>query len=82
MRGDRYNRYPRPNRSSRVNKEIGRRPDVVDIYPNDRALILLAAILPIEQHQEFLGAQSDERSGLSDAFPVKPSVYGALGRWS
>ena len=79
VRGDRYNRYLRPNRSSRVNKEIDRRPDVVDIYPNDQALILLAAIRPIEQNDEFLGAQSDERSGLPDAFPVKPSVYGALG---
>ncbi len=35
-------------------KEIGRRSDVVGIYPNDRALIRLAGMLLIEQNDEWL----------------------------
>jgi len=38
----------------RVNKEIGRRSDVVGIYPNDRALIRLAGMLLVEQNDEWL----------------------------
>jgi Transposase, Mutator family len=38
----------------RVNKEIGRRSDVVGIYPNDWALIRLAGMLLIEQNDEWL----------------------------
>jgi putative transposase len=35
------------NPLERVNKEIGRRFDVVGMYPNDRALIRLAGMLLI-----------------------------------
>ncbi len=38
----------------RVNKEIGRRSDVVGIYPNDQALIRLAGMLLLEQNDEWL----------------------------
>jgi putative transposase len=42
------------NPLERVNKEIGRRSDVIGIYPNDRALIRLAGMLLIEQNDEWL----------------------------
>jgi putative transposase len=42
------------NPLERVNKEIGRRSDVVGIYPNDQALLRLAGMLLIEQSDEWL----------------------------
>ena len=42
------------NPLERVNREIGRRSDVVGIDPNDAALVRLASMLLIEQNDEWL----------------------------
>jgi len=45
---------PDTNPLEHVNKEIGRRSDVVGIYPNDQALVRLAGMLLLEQNDEWL----------------------------
>jgi Transposase, Mutator family len=67
------------NPLERVNREIGRRSDVVGIYPNDASLIRLASMLLVEQNDEWLVGRrylSQESIALIYADPDRPSGPG------
>ena len=46
---DHWSKLRSTNPLERVNREIGRRSDLIGIYPNDAALIRLASMLLLEQ---------------------------------
>ena len=51
---DHWRKLRSTNPLERLNREIGRRTDVVGIFPDDRSLIRLATMLCIEQNDEWL----------------------------
>ncbi len=51
---DHWRKLRSTNPLERFNKEIGRRTDVVGIFPDDQSLIRLAGMLCIEQNDEWL----------------------------
>ena len=53
-RADHWRKLRSTNPLERFNQEIGRRTDVVGIFPDDAALIRLAGMLCIEQNDEWL----------------------------
>ena len=66
------------NPLERVNREIGRRSDVVGIFPNDEFLIRLAGMLLLEQNDEWLVqrryvSEHSMRLILSEPVQVEPS---------
>lgn len=54
MPAEHWSKLRSTNPLERVNREIGRRSDVVGIFPNDAALLRLAAGVLIEQNDEWL----------------------------
>jgi putative transposase len=65
------------NPPERVNKEIGRRSDVVGIFPNDQAVIRPAGALLLEQNDECLVQRrylSAESMALLLTEPPEPAV--------
>jgi transposase-like protein len=54
------------NPLERFNREIGRRTDVVGIFPDDQSLIRLASMIAIEANDEWLVGRSYMAKGTMD----------------
>ena len=55
---DHWRKLRSTNPLERFNQEVGRRTDVVGIFPNDQSLVRLAGMLCIEQNDEWLVGRS------------------------
>ena len=66
---DHWTKLRSTNPLERFNREIGRRTDVVGIFPNDRSLIRLAASVVIEQNDEWLVGRRYLSNHSMDAVP-------------
>jgi transposase-like protein len=64
---DHWRKLRSTNPLERFNREIGRRTDVVGIFPDDRSLVRLASMLAIEQNDEWSAGATcpPRRSGRS-----------------
>lgn len=80
------------NPLERVNREIGRRSDVIGIFPNDAALLRLAASLLIEQNDDWLVGRRYlsegsmalvlGRSAAQESVPTAPALAGHASKES
>jgi len=88
---DHWSKLRSTNPLERVNREIGRRSDVIGIYPNDQALIRLASMLLLEQNDEWLVARRylsqesidqlyNEGRPCGPGDDVPPALVGSAGR--
>ena len=65
------------NPLERVNRETGRRTDVVGVFPNDQALIRLASSLLIEQNDEWLVSRRYlSEASMTELIATKPTPTG------
>ena len=65
------------NPLERVNREAGRRTDVVGVFPNDQALIRLAGSLSIEQNDEWLVSRRYlSEASMAELITTKPTPTG------